>query len=295
MANATDALHELEEVLSLSAGLLATKYLEAASLTCVLYDWLLLFQKELKLIWHRQFWSLPGIAYIMVRYSNLGLLLYSAYVMAGFWSELDDNQCRTFLMANGFTGLLCMGFANAFLGLRIFALWDNRKNVKIIIFTLFAITYSTVLALWVRTLMLIYRTAYYNELLSTCLLSERPDTLVGVWITMSAFDVSVIILGVVNALHQPYTQNVEVITRFRRDGAIFFLSVFALRIINLVCSIVLRTEYLLVNLFVVWGMVSITTCRLILRVEEIKLRANRHVRFRTYEMGEWRPYQTNSM
>ena len=39
----------------------------------------------------------------------------------------------------------------------------------------------------------------------------------------SVFDVFMIVLGISNALHQPYTQNVEVIMRFRRDGAIFFI------------------------------------------------------------------------
>ena len=37
------------------------------------------------------------------------------------------------------------------------------------------------------------------------------------------FDFFIILLGIVNAMHQPYTQSVEVVRRFRRDGAIFFV------------------------------------------------------------------------
>ena len=42
-------------------------------------------------------------------------------------------------------------------------------------------------------------------------------------------------------------------------------------------------------------MVTITTCRLILRVEEIRHNANRHVRYRTYELGVWRSHHTASL
>ncbi|GJE99897.1 hypothetical protein PsYK624_161720 [Phanerochaete sordida] len=211
-------LAELEEALGLANGLLATKYLAAASLACVAYDSMLLLEKEFHFIWRRSSLDTTGLIYLLIRYCNLAGLLYAAY---------------------GAT--------------------------------------------------------YYNPIVDACLLSQKPIAMIGVWAAMSTFDISILVLGISNALHQPYKQNIEVMMRFRRDGAIFFIAVFVLRLINLVCSIVLQTEYLLVNLFFVWGMVSITTCRLILRVEEIRHNANRHARYRTYELGEWRSHNTASL
>ncbi|GJE88879.1 hypothetical protein PsYK624_049660 [Phanerochaete sordida] len=314
MANATAALAALEEALSLSNGLLAARYLAAASLACAAYDFALMFDKEINLLWKRGFWDVSRAAYFFIRYMNFAGLLYAAYVTGGLSGPLDDRvspySCNVwlatlilntgalrseFLTISGLSALLTIGCANAFLTLRLFALWDHRRAAKIALFSIFGVTYSAVVVLFVWTLISIIHFTYYDEVLGACLLTRKPLGLIGVWIAMTTFDVLTIILGLSNALHQPYSQNVEVIMRFRRDGAIFFIAVFALRLINLVCSIALRKEYLLVNLFFVWGMVTVTTCRLIIRVEEIRTAANRHVRYRTYELGVWRSHHTHSL
>ncbi|GJE99894.1 hypothetical protein PsYK624_161690 [Phanerochaete sordida] len=86
------SLAELKEALALSNGLLATKYLAAASLACVVYDSFLLLEKEFRFIWRRSSWDTTGLMYLLIRYCNLAGLLYAAYAFSGHRGPLDDHM-----------------------------------------------------------------------------------------------------------------------------------------------------------------------------------------------------------
>lgn len=274
-------------------GLLSTKYLAAAGLTCALYDHVLTFNDEFKYFWTRGYWDASRVIFFLTRYFNEAAMLYAAYVFAGLRPDMTDTECRSFLMSEGALGMLTIGIANVFMVLRHYTLWDRRKGALYALWAAFALSYTTVVVLFFFTLISLYSHIYYNQLLHTCLISHKPQTIIGVWAAMSAFDVFTIVLALSNALDQPYSETVEVLTRFRRDGAIFFVSLLCLRFLNLVCSIVLPKEELFLNLFFVWAMVSITTCRLMLRVESIRGRAMTKPAnvFQMNELDTWRSRQ----
>jgi hypothetical protein len=57
---------------------MATKYLSAAGLVILMYDHILSFPREVRLIWPLP-WEYPKIAFIYNRYCVTGYLIYVAY------------------------------------------------------------------------------------------------------------------------------------------------------------------------------------------------------------------------
>jgi len=62
-------------------------YFIVASLTAVVYDWVLGFAQEFELIWRRRC-SLMNILYIFVRYT--GILFSVVYILANFQVPITD-------------------------------------------------------------------------------------------------------------------------------------------------------------------------------------------------------------
>lgn len=276
----------LSNTLSTANGLIATKYLAASGLVCILYDSFLTLDREWNLIWKRKTWDVTSCTYVFIKYGNIASMLYCSYVLAGLRGPLDNQGCKNFFIATASTALISLAAANGFLMLRLFTLWDQRKSAKIILFVAFGATYTVAVVMSVLTLRIIFAATYYNTDFQTCLINRKPVPIYGVWIAMTVFDVVAIILALSNGFHQPYRQHVEVLSRFRRDGSMYFLAAFVLRLINLICAVVLKEEFLLITLFFVWAMIAITTCRLILQVEEIRVHS-RPALYYAYEMDQW--------
>lgn len=271
-------------------GLLATKYLAAAGLVCMLWDYLLTLSDEIKFFWKAKKWDFTRVIFFLVRYPNQAGLLYSAYIFSGLRPALTDHQCKGFLVTEGCLGIFAIGLANVYMVLRHYTLWDRRKAAKYALWGAFTVTYLAVVVLFFLTLVSIWSHAYFNTYVQTCLIRKKPKFLIGAWAAMTAFDIFTILLAITNALDQPYREPVDVLKRFRRDGAMFFMSLFCLRLIHLICSVVLPTEELLLDLFLVWSMVSIVHCRLMLRVESIKGRVSGNgmpAIYPMYELDSW--------
>ncbi|KAI0341071.1 hypothetical protein BDW22DRAFT_321469 [Trametopsis cervina] len=170
----------------------------------------------------------------------------------------------------GALAVIAMGSANGFMILRHYMLWDHSKVALMILCCAFALSYSLVFVFAVLTVKSFYEHAYYNPIVNTCLLVQKPTGLIGVWAAMCGFDLFAISMAVLNALQRPYRHTAEVVNKFKRDGAVLFVGLFLLRVLDLILAIALDKDEVFVTAFFVWCMVSITTCRLILRVAAIQ-------------------------
>lgn len=269
------ASETLAQLLAPINGLLATRYLAAVGLVCALYDHILTFHEEWQYMWLRDRWDSTRVIFFMIRYCNEGGLLCVAYIFSGMRGDLTDANCKGFFLSLGLLGIVAIGCANGFMTLRHYALWDRRRWAKIALFSIFGITYGAIAVLAVFTLVELCQTTYYDTTYRVCLVHKKPWMIIGVWAAMSIFDVVTLLLAVSNALDQPYRETVEVLERFRRDGAIFFVTLLVLRLTNFICALVLPHYDLVITLYFVWAMVTVITCRLMLRVAEIRVEAGK--------------------
>ncbi|TFY52369.1 hypothetical protein EVG20_g10578 [Dentipellis fragilis] len=76
--------------------------------------------------------------------------------------------------------------------------------------------------------------SYEDTFFHMCVIEIRPPTWAWFWVSQIAFDVFVVLLSLINAADRPRGLNVKLLTDLRRDGWLFYLALFSLRLMNLV-------------------------------------------------------------
>ncbi|KAJ8587561.1 hypothetical protein M405DRAFT_934636 [Rhizopogon salebrosus TDB-379] len=115
-------------------ALLWNNYTSVAILALISYEYLLLFEKEVKFVWKRQ-WSMMSCLYLIVRYLGLFLALVS-----GCWGGLiyipeSVSYALAVLLEWGFS--VYFYFAEAILIWRLYALYDQSKRILCVLLGLF--------------------------------------------------------------------------------------------------------------------------------------------------------------
>ncbi|KAJ3559558.1 hypothetical protein NM688_g270 [Phlebia brevispora] len=276
-----------EEVFGAINGLLATKYLAAAALVCSLWDHMINIDREIHVLWQSKTAKVTKFVYTVVRYGSDISLVYVAYMLAGLGNHLNTTFA---VMLCLFTVLFTV-MSNTYMIFYHFALWDHGKRAMAILIGILGLTYTPVVIMAVLVVIVYFQNSIYQPLLNTCLVIEQPKFVVAAWGCMCAFDFCTIVLALANSFHRPHRHHLDVLTNFRRDGAIFFIIVFLLRLINMVLFAVLPPLDPFIVAFLEWSMVSITLSRLILRVESLKPARNGVNTWipatDSFEMGRW--------
>ncbi|KAJ6582786.1 hypothetical protein B0H10DRAFT_2235144 [Mycena sp. CBHHK59/15] len=122
--------------------------------------------------------------------------------------------------------------------LRIFALWDQRKNIARVLMGMFAVCIVATTAIGIVCVQELKPQFRFSEIFATCILLSKPKILIMVFGVQSFFDVLIICISVYNALERPHRSNAEVITSLQNDGLKFLVALFALRTLYLISSIV---------------------------------------------------------
>ncbi|THG96532.1 hypothetical protein EW026_g5315 [Hermanssonia centrifuga] len=108
----------------------------------------------------------------------------------------------------------------------------------------------------------------YNFDLNVCLLTAKPAALLGVWVSMLAFDLFTLTIIIINALQQPYRLTSEITMRLRRAGIALYMGLAAVRVLYIALTIMLPQANVALMLgFFLWFLVSVATSRLTLRME----------------------------
>ncbi|TCD68142.1 hypothetical protein EIP91_011508 [Steccherinum ochraceum] len=232
----------MSQVNDLVNALLATKYLAAAGMVCALYDHALTFSQEVNLIWARPRWG------------------------------VTPALCKGFIITVGVIAVLSMTLGNIYAVLRIYSLWDERKGAMYALVAGFFVCYGTLFVMFGLALKTLFKSVAYSAVVNTCVFSQKPVTYVGLWASMVAFDVYALCLVIFNALDRPHRRNhgIQLLDDLNRDGAMFNLILFCIRLINLCLSIKLGAADMFLGIFFIWALISITMSRLMLRVEALR-------------------------
>lgn len=78
--------------------------------------------------------------------------------------------------------------------------------------------------------------------LNVCGVLAKPDVLRGIWAAPIALEVLVFVFTILNAAHRPRPANLSLGKALYRDGLLFFVALFALRVFNLVVIVSFRSS-----------------------------------------------------
>lgn len=134
-------------------GLLWNNYLSVSTITLILYEYLILLDKEVNYVWKRP-WSLMSCLYLVVRY--LGLSLSITWACWGGLFYMPETPCYDIHVVLEWGGSVYFCFAEAILIWRLYAL---SSRSKLLLYVLLG-TFLPIVALLIGTDIYLYSRPY---------------------------------------------------------------------------------------------------------------------------------------
>ncbi|EJD03269.1 uncharacterized protein FOMMEDRAFT_156655 [Fomitiporia mediterranea MF3/22] len=106
----------------------ATRYVNGVGLVIVLYDHMITFHDEVRLIWQARS-SFAKWLFLCNRYMVPTTLIWVAIFMNNFTDNVlgSDNNCRRFFAISSVFGVLSVAIANVLVLLRVVNLWERSR------------------------------------------------------------------------------------------------------------------------------------------------------------------------
>ncbi|KAJ6537226.1 hypothetical protein DFH09DRAFT_1178281 [Mycena vulgaris] len=243
--------------------------MSAVGVTAILYDHILTLADEICLIWFSpEAGTGKRIGFMLNRYTTEAMLVYVAYMLGGITPGLTLQNCRTFFWVFGVVACVSIATQQFIMVVRIYTIWDRRKQIRWIVTAAFAIQTSLTTAF---AILAAYQTqplivAGFNMCGMTGKAWGLPVTLG----TLTIFQLFMIIMTFFNALDRPHQKQADVVTSLIHDGAWMFF-VRLLSTVNFVMSIVGDPSNCLVTLAFIWAMYGIVHSKMELRVEGLRM------------------------
>lgn len=261
---AQDAL--LKSVVHIMQDLNPSRYLSVAGLCMLVYDHLLTLDDEVRFIW-KAAWSTPKILFIIMRYMVPIFVFVHLFQISGT-AVLSDTFCKVWLDLSVFMGIVTLGCGNFLVLLHLWNLWD--RNTRLITWTLvlFAVTQIASLACGIVVLIGMTETAYFLPGLNVCAMHDKRNFGL-VWIPGVAFEVIMFLTVVWNALQRPRYEDQAFSKVLYRDGFLYFLILFLLRLLNVCISYIAPLSLLYLGVFFIWCSTTLAVTRLILNLRKL--------------------------
>ncbi|KAF8918364.1 hypothetical protein CPB85DRAFT_1430538 [Mucidula mucida] len=275
-----------ESAIDLFLHIRATRYLNAAGLVVLLYDHLLLLEEEVRYLWASR-WTLQKALFLWIRYIVPICVIIHAHQLAGIGnSELTDNvsslnassilsqKAHLTAASSGliFRSLLRLETCVPVLVLlHLWNLWDRDRRMMYATLSLFVITFIGNMACTAVTIVSLNETIYFNRELGLCALLDRGKTPL-LWAPSIAFDIVTLVCVVYSALERPRTAQTAVTRILYRDGIVYLLLLFLLRLANLFLSIFAPVSLIFIGVFFIWCSTTVTVTRFTLNLMRMEAR-----------------------
>jgi len=252
----------------------ATRYLSAAGLVILLYDHLLTFDDEVRLIWKAKT-SLPKLLYLFNRYLvPIGMLFRTNDLSGLSQTVFSDTYCKWSFGLTTVLGIMTIGISNFLILLRIWVLWDRNRRLIFLTGSLFILTQIAGLTMAGVILSEMLNYVIYEQAFHACIIYQKPSINIGcLWAPGLAFEVMIFAAVWWNALDRPRSSNSKLSRAVYRDGFLFFSVLFVLRLTNMILGTVAPVSLILLGVLFIWSATNVTLSRLILTLRQVTVDA----------------------
>lgn len=246
---------------------LVRDYLYMATGALLVYDYILTFHLEVKLIWFSQ-WSYTKVLFLFIRY-----LTFVGVFIAICGETLPDiplNVCGVIRPMEAWLVMLMMLFAESVLAIRTWAVWGLNKFVGAGLLSVTA-AHLIIQCVWLNTYIhsIQYAPGPYPGFRG-CLITRVDRNLWKEFVLLTTVELIVFVLMAINAFR---TYKISKTNRLwaviHRDGIMFYVYLLGVTIASVVITIVLPID--LVNLLSPpeAGLYSVFTTRIVLNIRDI--------------------------
>ncbi|KAK6977700.1 hypothetical protein R3P38DRAFT_3236810 [Favolaschia claudopus] len=249
---------ELKGAIVALQNVVATRYVSAAGFVLLLYDHLLTLSDEIEYIWSAPN-SVAKVLFLILRYLVPSFIAVQTTLRSGLSViEMSDES---------YAGWLSIVISNFLVLLRIWTTLPHSHRLRFWSIVLFIVAQLGSLGATTWAVAQMIPVLFFDARIGLCSFSSRPNV-IGMWVVGLAYEVVVFLTVCWNTLNRPRALGIDpevAVTRiFLRDGIVYFVILFALRIANTVITVISPVSALFIIVFFVWAGTTVTTSRLII-------------------------------
>lgn len=258
----------VEDVDTILLHLRACQYVAASGFVILLYDHLLTFSDEVRLIWQAKC-TVAKLLFLYNRYVvPISMLIQTVSYSGVGGVVLSDQFCKQW-GATAFTfGVVSIATSDFMVLLRLWVIWDRR--IKLVVWTMFLFILSVIATGILLGFLIshIITTIAFDPSMHICKVSSELH-MGRVWAPGVASQIVVFVTALWNAYDKPRTQHMQMTRILYRDGTMYFAALVALRAANLVLAAVMPVSLQFLGTFFVWCTTTLTVSRLVLDLRAI--------------------------
>ncbi|KDR82178.1 hypothetical protein GALMADRAFT_264430 [Galerina marginata CBS 339.88] len=213
-----------------------------AASTLLVWDILLTLDKEVDMVWKAD-WNLMKVLYLFQRY-----LPIVDTIFLNLQSQLGENlgaaECLRLYSASGW--LMFFGFAlsEVILTLRAWAVWNRERRLTIILVVLWVMVWGPIAAFiahFIRSI-IIGPPPYAGY--RGCFVYDANTSLFLCFLLLTVWNIVVFgLMAVVGIRIRAWSSKSKLFQLIYRDGAIYYLYVFAFSALNVIAIVTFRSGY----------------------------------------------------
>jgi len=212
-----------------------SRYLSLASYVALVYDLILTLPTEIALIWNGR-WSIVKILFFIIRYTVPIVITINLVQLAGYSNFVSGNLstafCQRVILVLIYWQLVALAMVDVIVCLRIHAIWQRRKDVFIILASLWFISYAITLSVTIFITKTAFNTISYIPEINLCG-ALPPQYLWTAWLPGVVFEGCVCILTAIRTYQHCVHDGMSLRHALAQDGLIYFLFGFAARLFDL--------------------------------------------------------------
>ncbi|KAJ8693361.1 hypothetical protein PTI98_008363 [Pleurotus ostreatus] len=247
-------------------------YLDFASATIVVYDYLLTVGLEIHHLWPKQGWNLIRMMFFVNRY--LPFIDITWALWAEFVPSMTAQDCTLIDRLAGWSFCFSIALSEVILTMRTWSLWKTSRWSGTALVVFYLSCWTPIVVIFGTFLMKANIRSFQLQPYGGCMIIPENINLYLCWILVLVYDTGIMILMVL-AVTKPYTpmlpksgRSSTLLRTLYRDGITYYFALFVLSVMNIATIVVLPGD--LVNLFTVLqrAIHSTLTSRVILHLRE---------------------------
>ncbi|KIM25276.1 hypothetical protein M408DRAFT_26272 [Serendipita vermifera MAFF 305830] len=253
------------ELVSVINNFYIARFTSGAAATLVLYDFLLMFEKELGTI-YRSKWTIPKFLFVFLRVITPPGVIFGTMQRVDFRPSMSDKRYTFYLPPSDMHyALLTSAFAaHGLFTFRLIALYKNKRYVVWFISVFFAATYICTYGLTIASTSITKFPPFYSELFKSCIALGTSPLLPPVWYAPVAYETFIFSLTAYRAWRDAKLitgESAPFLVLFYRDGMIAFLVMTGARAWNIYIYIVQPGSSVYIGTMMLWAMNTVLTTR----------------------------------
>ncbi|KAH8102028.1 hypothetical protein BXZ70DRAFT_47824 [Cristinia sonorae] len=269
MSNSTDVPLDLSRF----ENLRTETYLDVVSAALLVYDFLLTFHAEVRLIWPSR-WNLIKVLFFLTRY--LPFIDISLVLFYQTKTNITVETCKKAYYPAGWLIVIGITLAEIILMIRTWAIWGRSRRIAICLGVACVSLLVPVLViehLWLKTLVF---SPYPSPATPGCLLTGGSSIIAVSFIIVIIFETFVLVLTLIKGVqHYRLAGNRDLVAVLYRDGVLFYIYLFIISIINFIVIVAAPRE--LADILAIFQRVmhSCLSARVLLNLREARERETR--------------------